>query len=331
METKKWIKPDNVELPIEADPPVKVYAHHAFPLSVMCTDEDFKNYYHANFIQLIYNPYSGCAFDFHEFQFRHLPYFLSDRLDDSMTKQMGREINEFISMQIVNRYYCAAWVDAFYIPNELFYQKRHITHGILIFSYNDVKREYQAMAFTNHNSKYGVITVPYECFNEAYQSEHFAMLDFFKINKYMKPILDKTQVYKKIAAYASSSDYDIDDIKMHPKMHIALYGRKAFVKMTDYLSDCFSNRERIDLRYVYLVREHKKKLSESIKLINEGRDNGNTNVFNEIDSLSERLIQLSIMYNIKQGDRKEASIMSCISRILELEEEILQKMGFAVC
>jgi hypothetical protein len=323
MTSKAWVKPTTIELPIEKNPPIKSYLHHAFPLSVMYTDEKYKMFYYMNFIQLVYNPSSGCAYDFHEFQFRHLHYFYSDRLDDSMTKHIHCDINEFISMQIVNRYYCAAWIDTFYIPGELFYNQRHITHGILIYQYDDKKREYHALAYTNKNSTYQTITVPYDCLTKAFQSEFFAMLDFFKLNHGIIPNFDEKSLRKKLRAYALSEDYDLDDNKATPKWRAKIYGRNVCYRLRSYLSECAESKVAIDLRYITVFIEHKKSLIETFKLFEEST---NSIEFEQLSAqmkeLCERILLLAIRYNTQQSQGELNQLLSVFDTILLKEKHI---------
>ena len=324
MEKKEWVKPLKIELPIEKNPPVKSYLHHAFPLSVMYTDDRYKMFYYMNFIQLVYNPSSGCAYDFHEFQYRHLHYFYSDRLDDSMTKHIHCDINEFISMQIVNRYYCAAWVDAFYIPDELFYKQRHITHGILIYQYDDEKREYQALAYTNKNSTYQTITVPYDCFTKAFQSDFFAMLDFFKLNFGMLPKFNEEIARKKLQAYLHSEDYDLDDNKNTPKKDATLYGKNVCYSLRDYIAECSTNKSVIDLRYITIFTEHKKSILETLKLFEP-----NENIiefekcYTQMKRLCEKLLILAIRYNSHMDPLYSKQLLSTFDTILLSENNLL--------
>ena len=324
MENKQWVKPDSIELPIEKNPPIKTYLHHAFPLSVMYTNENYKTFYHSNYLQLVYNQSSGCAYDFHEFQYRHLPYFYCDRLDDSMTKQIKRDINEFITMQIVNRYYCAAWVDAFYIPGEMYYNKQHITHGILIYKYDDIKREYTALAYTNQNTTYNEIVVPYDSFTASYNSEFFSMLDFYKINFGLRPTFDEKSIRKKLEAYIHSENYDLDDVKANPQVAITLYGRDVCISLCDYFKERQKTLSTIDLRYVRILVEHKNSLIDTLSLLKTTADIDKICfINNSIKKLCENLLLWAIKYNVSLSPEAAKMVIVSTSKILDLERELL--------
>lgn len=313
MENKEWKKPESIELSIEKNPPVRTYLHHAFLLSILHTNEIYKLFYEANFIQLVYEPQSGCPYDFHEYYYRNLPYFLTDRLDDSMTKQIQCDINEFVSMQIVNRYYCIAWVDAYYLPGELFYQKKHITHGILIYKYDDKKREYTALGYSNENSVYSELVIPYDCFTQSYKSDYFSLLDFLKINLGVRPLFEPDIIKVKLKAYLNSQTYDLDDIKYHPKWRIESYGRKAGEKIIDHLEERKKNNQVIDLRWIYLFLEHKKSIGTTINALG-------FNWNGKINTLCDEVLVYSIKYNITKKMSLIEIIINLIEEILHLEE-----------
>lgn len=324
-EKSVWIKPVSIELPIEKNPPIKSFLHHAFPLSIMYTNEKYKTYHYSNFIQLIYDPTSGCAYDFHEYHYKSLPYFYSDRLDDSMTKHINTDINEFISMQIVNRYYCIAWVDTYYIPGEMFYNKQHITHGILIYKYDDEKREYTALAYRNQNVSYGMITIPYDDFSKAYESEYFSMLDFLKLNMGMIPRFNETSIRKKLSAYKNSIDYDFDDMKFHSKDRITLYGKEACIYLFNYLNHCKKNNERIDLRYIYVFKEHKTSIIQTLRLLSGYKVEETSSIENNIEQSCEKMLLQAIKYNKTKDELDINVIIQIAKKVLKFEQEVLDE------
>lgn len=181
-------------LPICLNPKVKMFLHHALPLSIILAREENINYLHANYIQLYKETKNKYLFDFYPRigSMKTYGQYLNDNiLENHILTADIIEINKNNLIQNVmnwidNGFYVQINCDESKIKGTPGYNKdKLVEHPALYYGYNEQKNKLSMLNF-NHDYNFTCLEVDYEMVIESIFSEK--LLEFQKkkgINKYV--------------------------------------------------------------------------------------------------------------------------------------------------
>lgn len=131
-----------------AIPPIRCYQHYAFPVSIINSNIQQKEYLYSLFIKLVYrrNRDTDIEFDTPRF-FSHIPTFFAEKglIIPSVTKyHLNADDKEsmisFVKQLINNGIYVSGMWNENYIPGKDAYNKYNYKRNYLIYGYNEEKR-----------------------------------------------------------------------------------------------------------------------------------------------------------------------------------------------
>ena len=168
IEPSANILAESVNLPIERNPIAKNYLRHAFPLSIMQAEskERAERYVLNEYIEVIYKPWDNW-YDYHNFLYDSWDCLEYKRMTLDLLAENGINIVEYIIHALKLGYYCDVWLDTYYIPGKPEYKQRHMTHGILIFSYLAKEQEFCAMSYSS-KGQYEELHIPIKAVYSGY-------------------------------------------------------------------------------------------------------------------------------------------------------------------
>lgn len=128
-------------LPINPAPPITGRLRHAYPLSILSTDDAYLPWFHSNYIQLFCPVVRGFAESHVDFfyspHYPSMPLLGVERFDRSLVEEtLRRDAGEFIAQCIDRGRYIGLYVDEFHLPGTSSYQRQHFLHRLLVYGHD---------------------------------------------------------------------------------------------------------------------------------------------------------------------------------------------------
>jgi hypothetical protein len=251
------------ELPFEMNVLLKGYLYHAYPLGVLfAEDDEYLPVILNNFVQLRADPKREPWFDFDEPLYPNWPFLDISKIDSSIASALQLDITESIIRFIDQGYYVDTCIDEFYVPLKTNYNKRHITHVVLIYGYDLEARQLLAVSYL-HNHLYERFTIAFEDFQQAVSGDRFRRLHIFK--KRTSPYIDQSinpgLIASKIDQYLHSAT--VTNIGTHQfyeedELHVGLQACRQLINHLDAFIAAPSGADAdVDIRAFCILWEHK--------------------------------------------------------------------------
>ena len=160
-------------LPLEQNPPVQSYQHHAFWLSMILGNEPAaRPWLTMQYTNLMWdtrdgllNPYIYSDWRFETEQL--LPTKFLVNVPPAMVRGYRTfDLVALIREMLDHGYYQMGTFDEFYVPAKLGYQKRHFVHNNLLYGYDDEKGCFLSIGYTR-NRLYEPFAVSYTDYVES--------------------------------------------------------------------------------------------------------------------------------------------------------------------
>jgi len=162
-------------LPINDRPPLIGKLRHAYPLSILATDDAYLPWFYNNYIQLFCPLARG--FPHTQVDFFYPPHYPSTPLLDVqifdrrvLEKSLRGSIGSFFAHCIDDDLYIRIYVDEFYIGQRAAYQREHFLHKVLLCGYDEGKEIFHIMGFLP-NGQYGRSEVGFADLERSFYSD----------------------------------------------------------------------------------------------------------------------------------------------------------------
>ncbi len=297
-----------VVLDINKKPPVKTYNHHAFGTGIITSIEQGKNWMYNNYIQLSFYPKDGpLTFDFYMDYIYNQPVFDMEYFSEETSKMLKwNPVKLFVNALDRDRY-VECCVDEYFIPEREAYMRYHFRHNILIYGYDDCKKEFYTIGYDD-TGKYCEHIVAFKQMVKAKP----IYIHLLKLRKELDYELDVNYIEHQIKQY--NDEIPIEPVGSYPKDG-RYVGVNAVNALCDYICDCVSNEEAIDIRPISVLMEHRRLMLERYQTI--GLKIDNKQVIQEIKKQVEECEKLRnrvMMYNSRQSDKDATAILELQSR-----------------
>lgn len=322
------ISDKKIILPIETQPIVKNYLHHAVPLSIIgATDNDrVSRIVLSEYIDVIYKPES-IWFDYHNDLFEHWHC-----INCQIIKRELLEINNITPVSyIINAlklgYYSDIWLDAFYIPGKSWYKKSHHIHGILIYGYDEVEQSFYCLSYDD-KQQFSVMRIDQSDINAATSNLYFTQIRLLKNNPDVTVPYDIVRLYKKLKDYIHGICSE-DISRFNGASHDQSLQIYACQQITNDIIGRYKKNKNIPLTLLYSYNEHKKIMFWRIKYICE-RENI---VLEHLESIMitaneciEKIINLSIKCNMKFTEKTISEIYNMMRWLNNYEKQNIEEL-----
>jgi len=129
-----------ITLPINPAPPITGRLRHAYPLSILATDDAYLPWFHSSFIQLFCPKVRGFAESHVDFfyppHYPSMPLLRVERFDRGLVEErLRRDLGHFITQCLGRGRYISLYVDEYHIPGTASYREHHFVHRLLIYGY----------------------------------------------------------------------------------------------------------------------------------------------------------------------------------------------------
>lgn len=303
-------------LPLEKNPVIRTYQHLAYSFSILGTDQNSCNWLCNQYTQLINDGKNSMTF---YLDFLHRQDALEcERISCETIKKFKIDIVELIRDKIKEGWYVYICIDEFYIPERDAYQKEHFIHDCLVYGFDDFKKEFHIIGY-NDKEMYQDSRVSYI---QIKDSEPRYWICCIKKSEQYKFLLDINKIYIDFKRYLNLmpeiilGDFDYKS---------AVFGQETNDLLIKYIEDMSVKRTMIDIRYIYLFYEHKKCMLIRLKQLQKFIGIGDANVveYQKVVSKAEKLVRITLKYNIKYCMQIHIKMSRYIKEIAEKEKRII--------
>lgn len=321
-------------IPISLDPPLKGYLGYAYPLSILFGEGDEGlPWVYSNFIQTV--SLKDCS----SFEYYMNSWWFSDErlllqyyivfpkfvLTDNFS-----DIKRLI-MYMMKRGYCTMGVlNEYYVPHRFSYHRLNFDHDYLIYGYSGDRDVYRLIGYTDRRH-YEPTEITGAQYLEALQHTEFEEfhVHFFKKNPEKTFAFDCAKVKRFLGDYLASKDSTgfYDD-----RYYL---GIDAWRNLKNYLDLVNKDGGRIELRFLYVLKEHKECMLARIKYMEEHRylrpDASLETRCQELISLAGFIESLGIRWNLLHDpaiiDMMEKNIDVLLAKEIPFLEDFLDRIG----
>lgn len=223
--------------------------------------------------------------------------------------------------------YVNIYLNNYYIPHRVAYQKEHSVREHLLYGYDLEKRIFYAVGF-NEKLIYSNSEISFSNFKSGFNETDEKMpLNLLKFNETEKYMFDIENVKQLLTDYLYSNDTS-KRVRMYknpnPKK---LYGMKVYDGLKLYLDNLEKEKIPIDLKPFHILLEHKRCMVSRIKYMFENKYiltlNPFHDVYIDIEKKAQILLNLLIRYSMTGDTALIKSSIVALDEMAEKERHIL--------
>ncbi len=318
-------------------PLIRTYQYNAFAESIIGVHKDYEEWLANNYVQIMVREDFENSRNVIEYLagsiFGCCPLldFQGEIKEDIMSSFTS--YIEYLDNMLRQEYYIYTFVDEYYIPNRVSYQKNHFEHDILLYGWEHNNLVYMGYDALGNYAK-GKLSA--EQLYRAMQTDSPCLIRLnLNKNSYQFNIQNFIFMLKQYV-YAEDSrqnlDIYLDMSKYNPQFYDGklnkplIFGSHVYRKLEQLIDYCDETGAPYDWRVLHLLYEHKQSMYQKIKYLmsnNYLEDNESTLVqYNDIVSKAKIIENLGLKYHIKRTGNVSKEIRDRIS-VLQREEEIL--------
>ncbi len=316
-------------------PIFKAWPEDCFLSSVICVQENAKNWIWDNYIQI--SAYKGAV---HEEKYRinfwptskhhHLvnffdycPFLVKNAVEYDFVEKKKVRMIDFIRDSIDFGYYVSLTVD------EFFRKEREgaegFKHPIYIYGYDDEKRcLYVGDCFDDW--KYMIKELDYDIFTRAYDIVKEQSNIIGERRVYMYRLVqaeyncDKTRIKRTLEAYLASEDRTAYRDRYYNNKY---YGLDCYRGLMDYLNG--RKNKKIDLSSFAFIVDHKKLMEERVGFLFEGVES-KSEEFRRIKNQSQIMLNMAMKYNLSGKLEILDEIINMLGQMVSSEKETIESL-----
>lgn len=315
------------------------YQHHTLLSITSCYDETLP-WFFSNYIQLRFNKvihsYSEDYFNFYDYDFtvHRWPWLEEQKIGRDILSLFDTDIVSFIEECIKKEYYVYTYADEYFIPKRLSYLKKHNTHDLLLYGYDEIEETLNVLGF-DEISKLRETKVNFSDFRSAFTQARIKddwekYLFLFRFKKDARYNFDIHLVVDLLEDYLHGRDTSRRNAMFRNPMN-AVFGMNIYREFKAHvLALCSGKRELFDIRPYHVLWEHKKCMVLRIEyLIHEGFLERGCPIlldFKEIERECLALRNVCIKYNITYNPILTQRIIRRLDFIYEKEYAAVQQL-----
>lgn len=277
------------KLPIEI-PPITAFSHQIFPMAILMENKESLDWIYSNYIQIfaltdLYNRgvrsgtgdfffrYDGC---WQELEVRACPWIEYSMVPYKLLFS-HYDVHDFITASIDAECYVKVCIDIFYIKN--YASENHVNHEILIYGYDKEKEIYYAADNFAHG-KFGWSEVEFSDMKQALSSvieadfategfqEYAILMKYRKCQNSIDEMFELNihKIIYELKSYLLMNGYG-EEYRMNSKE--CVFGMDYYKELDIYLKKCQDSLEKVDIRTISTLIDHKIMMAFRIKYLSE--------------------------------------------------------------
>lgn len=318
----------SVSLPINRHPMIRNYLRHAFPFSVLesARQDRVERLVLNEYIETVFVPAYNW-FDYHNTMYKNWDCLHCYTITRDILETNHIDVAEYIINGLYNGYYCDIWLDTYYIPRKTGYLEKHQTHGLLIYGYDNARKVFLVISYTNH-ALYEEFEVSLGNLAMACVSPYFGELNLLKRNDGCPIVYNIHILRDRLNRYIYSILEDDYSLKFTKHDIGNYYNFHACEYFADSLYDSALREKNIHQTSLYGFAEHKRCMAWRLQYICQIEgfcvDNSNVDAYmRNTERDCEFLINVSIKYNLTKKERVLVTAVNCAKNLVRQEREAI--------
>ena len=228
-----------------------------------------------------------------------------------------------VKKNINNGYYTYLLIDEYYISEKAAYRKYHFVHDLLVYGYDDEKRNIFTVGY-NNCGKYKPYTITYEELNKAAKSavllDRNAVMYRIKINGnypfeyHHIEFCDALYKYLKQAAFLDTEPQN------------GYNGICSWIALREHITDVYNEKTELDLIMCRFIYEHRKYIYNQMIFVNKISSNKIANYVDDMKEYNDRVCRLFykfIKYTVSNDKQILLNAKDEIYMLYKMEYNIL--------
>lgn len=318
----------SITLPVNKHPMIRNYLRHAFPFTILETErrDRVERFVLNEYIETVYTP-AYDWFDYHNTLYTHWDCLRCCTITRDILKANHIDVIEYVINSMNEGYYCDIWLDTYYIPQKPGYMKVHQTHGLLLYGYDNTKKAFSALSYTER-ALYEELEISIYDFAMACSSPYFWELNLLKRNDGSPIVYNIHLLRDRLNRYVHSVLEDDHDLNYTKKDLGNYYNFHACEYFADSLYDRAKAQGYIHRTSTYGFAEHKKCMAWRIHYICELEKfltaDFDVNAYKmETEKDCEFLVNIGLKYNSTKNDRSLLKASNCAKELVRQEKEAI--------
>lgn len=332
------------------NPPIICALHHAYPLSILASYDDYLPWFYSHYIQVEYprelNPENEVKrFNFFRWPFYSLsisPWLQIQNLHRNIVDKANNNIIRFISECIDDDYYIRIDVDEFYISEKSNFHESHYTRELLIYGYDEPQEEFSSIGF-DHHGVFASFKISFSDLEKAYHSADLkygndkCRVFLFRYITEATYNFDLVLVFEQIRDYLFSVDtserYRIFQDPTFRSYRTSegpinhAYGMETYKHLKYYLESLTAQDLQINRISFQALWEHKKCMHSRLKYMEDceflDQNEGFSINYSEIEQKSNMLRLMAFKYDVTENEALKKRMIDLLGQIAEQESVIL--------
>ncbi|HEX2938219.1 MAG TPA: hypothetical protein VHO66_04795, partial [Ruminiclostridium sp.] len=240
-----------------------------------------------------------------------IPWINRNSIENYIINQCDTDLNEIVLSALDNDNYIVTFLDEFYLPDRIAFQKEHFLHENFIYGFDTEEKVYYILGFTQ-TGKFISSKISFDEFRQSYDNQ----IKFLKFNNDFSYDLDLSVIIDSLQEYLESKDISLKTTMLRNKLKNCVYGMAVYNELIRYLQLLSDEKALFDIRPFHILWEHKKCMVLRINYILEkyGRDYDLT-TWKDIESKCLFIRNMLIKYYIA---KKKTLLDKCITAINEV-------------
>lgn len=332
-------------------PPITTYLSHGYNLSALMNYEEFLPWFYSNYIQLKclkeltqeldcdLNFYFPDGLDY----LQRIPFVKTQFIFKDIMSYWRCNVSDFFKNIINEGYYICTFVDEYYIPSKILFQKKHNSHRIFIYGFDDELEIFNICGW-DINQVFNINEiVKYKDLSAAFGSDHNTDIllsrrgtlcfkldnNYFKSHQYN---FDIKYVYRILNEYLLSYNTSENFCMYYNRLDPAKYslGMNVYNDFNNYLKKLADNQAKASRIAAHAIWEHKKCMLMRISYLKKmkyiSENSMYENSYLEIERKASICRNLMLKYQLTSDSSIIFSMMNLIRNIENEERYLLEQL-----
>lgn len=326
------------ELPV-ISPDITCFLHHAHYLTALKTHPSYYNWLYSNFIQLVLridclekqepgnHLLNFLKIDYSYGVHHACPFMKLQIINSELLMAINHDIISVLKNFILRDNYVNIYLDDFYIASKTQYQKRHFIHDHLIHGFNNNSfMSYGYDSIGNLTTTY----IDYETIKHAMVNNENYPINLFSPNLNITTSIDLINIKELLNDYINAFDSTKRLHILTPPKKNRIYGMGIYPYLIKYLEYVNSNDEKIDLRIISVLIDHKSCMYKRICFLMKNNyiinDEGLIRTFLTIYEETKIVGNIAIKYNLTLNNKFPAKIQEKLTFIASNEKIAIKNL-----
>lgn len=320
------------------DPPITGYHARAFPLSIISGHPACWSWTLEHFIQLrcsqrFVEPQNVLDFTAPAMLDFPTPWLNVQRIDRPLLDRYIPDLQQFVIDCIQSEHYVHLYVDEYFVPHRVPFQRAHILHDLLIHGYNDELHEFHIAGF-DEQGFYRQTTISYQQFQQAISLEHCLPRSpnpvlLVSLNTHVDYELRVSNVVEELTHYYNGTLCASQHYGLIPSSE-PVYGLNVYEALCQYIQHGADHQLELETRPFQLLIEHKQLMRRRLDFLFAHQHLSSASKFEQTYAeLARNIVSVRnkiIKYQLTEQERLLTAAQEQLRALQTKERECVQRI-----